>query len=428
MYSTQSEEIRENKLNNKGFSLLEVLVAVIILSIVSIPIIRSFATVAKTNADAKILLRATDGAENMMENLEYRTLDEMMDRYDGSSNNTVTVNGDEVCSITIKDVADLPVKLPDGYYMKIVADPTKYPNANAINIADVKSMSIADTAVYEMPAIYDAGIYEKFDRWNMEANDDQPTLYDRKNKQYFKENLTRTIEITIDKMGEYEAESGENVDLVSVKLNIRYYFRSKSQYEDYLPKAHKEYVETTRELYNNVTTKIPLSSIFVLYQPRYLATQNGNTDNIIINNEKNVKANVLISAQRGADDVSYKSQYFNATSGPNVTIVEDISGNIADADAAITLMTNLSNNVPYSSLPSGGTVENGKILCNLTYQNIAGTSKVKGEDAVICLDGRDLDGKALIANKTKNRIYKVTVSVLDPADNVIVELDGTKLE
>ena len=44
------------------------------------------------------------------------------------------------------------------------------------------------------------------------------------------------------------------------------------------------------------------------------------------------------------------------------------------------------------------------------------------------LDARDLDGKALIAKNTKNRIYKVTVSVHDAAHNTIVELDGTKLE
>ena len=44
------------------------------------------------------------------------------------------------------------------------------------------------------------------------------------------------------------------------------------------------------------------------------------------------------------------------------------------------------------------------------------------------LDARDIDGKALIAKNTKNRIYKITVSVHDATDKAIVELDGTKLE
>ena len=108
MYSTQSMEMQETKLNNRGFSLIEVLVAVIILSIVSIPIIRSFATVAKTNADAKILLRATDGAENMMENLEYRTLEEFAARYDISDRNNVMLDEKGKYRIEIYDPADPP--------------------------------------------------------------------------------------------------------------------------------------------------------------------------------------------------------------------------------------------------------------------------------------------------------------------------------
>ena len=424
MYSTQSMEMQESKLNNKGFSLLEVLVAVIILSIVSIPIIRSFATVAKTNADAKILLRATDGAENMMENLEYRTLEELVDRYDDSAHNTVSVDADGKHEIVIKDVADIPVTLPDGYYMTIVADPGLYPNANALNVSDVKSMSIADTAVYEMSQLYDAGVYETFDGWNKEAHDDRPSHFQRVNTDYFKENLTRTIEVEIDKKGT-EGEGTDKVDLVTVNLKIRYYFRTKDKYKSYLPEDQKEYVETTREIFNNLSTKEPLSGIFVLYQPRYLATAKGNKDNIIIRNPENVKTNVMIAAQWGAADaVSYKTGYFNAVTGPNVTVIENPDGGIANAIGAITLLTNLSSEAPYSSL--SGT--DGKILCNLTYQNEAGTAKIKGDEAVKALDGRDLDGKALIADNTKNRIYKVTVTVWDDKGNRFVELDGTKLE
>ena len=430
MYSTQSMEMQETKLNNRGFSLIEVLVAVIILSIVSIPIIRSFATVAKTNADAKILLRATDGAENMMENLEYRTLEEFAVRYDMSDQNEVTVDADGKYKIVIKDIGDIPVSLPDGYYMSVTADPTLYPNANALDLADVKSMSIADTAVYEMSPLYDEGVYEKFARWNAEAHDDRPTHYQKADADYFKKSLTRTIEVVISKKGTAKDATGKDVDLVTVNLKIRYYFRTKDKYKNYLPDDQKEYVETTRELYNNVGTKVPLSSIFILYQPRYLATDNDNTDNIIISNPQNVKTNVLLAAQWGAADaVSYKGQYFSAVTGPNVTVIEDVSGPISDAKAAVTLFTNLSSKAPYSSLPDGeGNITNGQILCRLTYQNVAGSAKVTGMDAVEALDGRDLDGKALIANNTKNRIYKVRVTVIDNKGDPFVELDGTKLE
>lgn len=280
-----------------------------------------------------------------------------------------------------------------------------------------------------MSPLYDKGIYENFDRWNLEAHEDQPMLYQRVNNDYFKKNLTRTVEVVIDKQGVATDDTGSEVDLVTVNLNIRYYFKAKSLYQDYLPNSQKEYVENTRELYNNLTTKIPLSSIFIFYQPRYLATANGNNDNILINNPDNVPVNVMVAAQRGADDASYKTQYFNAVTGPNVTVVENPEGVIADADGAVTLFTNLSSGAPYSSLPNAeGAIVDGKVLCNLTYQNPAGTAKVKGKDALKILDGRDLDGKALIAGNTKNRIYKVKVTIWDNNGNNFVELDGTKLE
>lgn len=434
MYSIQSMEMQEcrqhcKQKNNKGFSLLEVLVAIIILSIVSIPVIRSFATVAKTNAQSKILLRATDGAENVMENIKYQTLDDLIARYSISGNNTITVDANGKYDMVIKEASDIPVTLPDGYYMTITADPGLYPNANALNIADVKSMSITDTAVYEMSPLYDAGIYEKFDRWNLEAHDDQDWLYQRTDKKHFKQNLTRTIEVTIEKKGTALSEAGDTIDLVAVSLDIHYFFRTKNQYKNYLPESQKEYKESTRELYNNLSTKVPLSSIFILYQPRYLATANGNKDNIVINNPDNIAVNVMIAAQNGAEDASYMSQYFNEVTGPNITVIENPTGPIADADAGITLLTNLSGDIPYSALPDGsGVVKNGKILCNLTYQNPAGTSKLTGLSAVKVLDGRDLDGKALVAENTKNRIYKIRVSVKDASGNSIVELDGTKLE
>ena len=239
------KEENVKKLNNKGFSLMEVLIAVIILSIVSIPIIRSFATVAKTNANSKILLRATNAAENMMENIEYQTLDELVARYDISDQNTVTIEADGKYKFTIDDVADIPVKLPDGYRMTILADPTLYPNSNALNIADVRSMSITDTAVYEMSSLFDSGVYEKFDQWNRESHEDSTLMYQRTNKEYFKKNLSRTLEVVIDKVGtDVNDETGEPVDLVTVNLKVRYYFRLKAQYQNYLPNSLKEYQDS----------------------------------------------------------------------------------------------------------------------------------------------------------------------------------------
>jgi len=77
------------KLNNNGFSLLEVLIAMVILCVVSIPLLHSFVTTAKTNGRAKILMRATDCAENLMEAAEYKSVEELVQHYEASGNNDV---------------------------------------------------------------------------------------------------------------------------------------------------------------------------------------------------------------------------------------------------------------------------------------------------------------------------------------------------
>lgn len=425
----QKQQNKQCKLNNSGFSLLEVLIAMIVLCLVSIPLIHSFATTAKTNGRAKVLMRATDCAENMMEILEYRKLDEMVVQYDKSDENSVTLDANGIYTFLIKDAADLQVSMPEGYYMKVTADPTLYPNANALNLADVKSMSVTDSAVFNMSPLFDESIYDMFHRWNEEAHEDQGLLCSKAEEGFFKKNLTRSIEITIKKKGTDTDDEGNEVDLVTVDVSVRYYFRSKNTYQEYLPASKREYTEMPRELFNNLTTKVPLSGVFLFYQPRYLATANGNADNIIIYNMDNIQTNVFIAAQDDAPDSSYKTQYYNALTGPRVTIIEKPVGTIANADASITLFTNLSAGAPYSSISAEGVnVADGKILCNLTYQNPAGTEKLQSADAVKALDVRDLDGKVLNAGNTKNRIYKVRVTVFDADGNTVMELDGTKLE
>ena len=58
------------KLNNAGFSLVELLVGVMILAIISIPMLKSFGMAAKMNAKSKKALKETTVAQDIMEGLK----------------------------------------------------------------------------------------------------------------------------------------------------------------------------------------------------------------------------------------------------------------------------------------------------------------------------------------------------------------------
>ena len=63
---------KKRQLNNEGFSLVELLIAIVILSIIVVPLLHSFVTSARTNAKSRTTMHATAIAEDVMEMFEVR--------------------------------------------------------------------------------------------------------------------------------------------------------------------------------------------------------------------------------------------------------------------------------------------------------------------------------------------------------------------
>ena len=72
---------RKRQLNNDGFSLVELMIAIVILSIIVIPLLHSFVTAARTNAKARNTMHATAIAEDVMENFEAYALEDITQKY-----------------------------------------------------------------------------------------------------------------------------------------------------------------------------------------------------------------------------------------------------------------------------------------------------------------------------------------------------------
>lgn len=75
------EGIYKEKLNNKGFSLIEVLIAVAILAIVSLPILKAFSTSAMVNRNARRQENANTAATAITEQFKSMTLDRLLEKY-----------------------------------------------------------------------------------------------------------------------------------------------------------------------------------------------------------------------------------------------------------------------------------------------------------------------------------------------------------
>lgn len=421
---------KEKQLNNAGFSLLELLVAVVIMMILSIPLLLGFVASARTNREAKILMVATDSAENMMENFQLQTMEELKTRYSASSQNTVSVSGN-VTTFTIKNPGDFPIHLPNGHYIEVTANPDLYPNANSLNLSDFKAVSVVDSAVFAMPAGTDDAVYDHFMLKHLDVcpNHNDPIIGCSKSvtRDTFKQNLIRTIKIDINKQGEGTDADGNTFDLVRVLATTEYKLNN---YDGIVTYEDRIYTTPEKELYNNALMNVPIESVFVLYQPRYAAAQAVGGDKIQVKNIGNVKTNVFVVAQKGAEDENLAAWYAE-NKDLDLTIIEEPSaaGFPTNTKAGITLFTNLNNGAPYTSTDTSV----GRIDCNLLYQNSFpniedATLKATGDVAKRILSARDLDGKALDGTQTKTRIYKIITTVYDSDGNKVVAMDGTKVE
>lgn len=113
--------------NNKGFSLLEVLVTIMIIAIVSVPIIRSFVVTANVNHKARRLQNATDVAQNISEYFASRPMGELLADF-GASPNGLSPDKDMYVFKNIKDGDKAYYEGAEGekFYVSVVMDSKGY--------------------------------------------------------------------------------------------------------------------------------------------------------------------------------------------------------------------------------------------------------------------------------------------------------------
>lgn len=294
---------KKGKLNNKGFSLVEVLVAMMIMAVVSIPIMKCFTTGAVINAKARERQRESTVAQSIMESLKAYTIDEVKGQI-GAPNTTATYssitdfhmlnnvfgsvkylnNVDGSTSFYLNNIQTDSNKFYDAV---VNIDATKASGPNAFNgVVSYDTFGAVDEyydAVYVADSTLDAkaigGIIQLIvDHLNNDLHAIHKTSgasFTASNIDYTNLKLTRTADITVTGSG--------NQYKVDVKYTYRYslnqpYKISGSGSTQHWSGSNIEFVPTvdadkySKTIYDNTLSAISgtkLENVYFFYYPLY---------------------------------------------------------------------------------------------------------------------------------------------------------------
>lgn len=443
---TMQKHTERRQLNNEGFSLIELLVAIVILSIIVVPLLHSFVTSARTNAKSRNTMHATAIAEDVMEQFEAHTLEEMADAYEAATPAGFTnvvhrdVPGTGVWEYTFRDE-----KTTSGTYDVVVTlDPGGYPELNEKDIVNIQNLAGNLNAVYsesEDAAMEAYGYFEAYSggRDIMEIA----------------RNTTKTIEISIDSsrilLDLGDGESMET-DVYLVTASTVYHCNAAiltgiggdypQNGADYVIFSNEDAVRAkAEEIRKDKESGIAvdpesivsrLANIIVCLQPRVEAAQSAvitPVDKVIVNNPKNVQTNLFLVEQTpSAEKVD---SFKDAGTGFNpytswdgnykaaFELRETWPGWMSSAGASIQSACRLRTNLTDRS------------STEYTFHNLSVSGVAGNATGTVAKDIMGADG-GLTPTERKNRIYDMQVQVYQKdtigVQSPVLTMTGTVIE
>ncbi len=313
---------QKQKVNNKGMSLVEILVAIAILTVVSMGLLQAFVSAVSYNKQAKDKQRGINLAQTIMESYKAYTLEDICRQfnnvdpfviYKGTHGNYSEAGGsvDAYGVFTPSVTNEYTFRMEDVQYdgKLFDVDITMQPNTVATSTEDVvkaPKFSAYNDAIFSQPADEYKYVYQDAI--------DQLKLADMKTELVPTVDTLDKTKITIDKREiSVNISNVSGVDMVYVQVTYKYSFHD---YEfiksddscDTLNSDHTVVVDqsddaTAYEVYNNSitrTTGAKLDNVFLYYYPAYdndLLGAECEEDSIVINNNSGVQRNVYLVKQ-----------------------------------------------------------------------------------------------------------------------------------
>ncbi|MCR5650721.1 MAG: prepilin-type N-terminal cleavage/methylation domain-containing protein [Lachnospiraceae bacterium] len=416
--------------NDSGFTLLELLIAMLILSVALIPMLNSFAVNAKVNQKAKVKLRATMIAQDIMEGIKGYSTKDIYKQFTGASefrliDNEAIVNpaDKKVISVNTTVSASSAEGLTASYIMKglvyqgqrydakLDIDGTNFTaSGNRLNLSgnviQPNSEGLADLSV--MDSHYD-GIFMS-DNYNT-RQEFLDKLIDVNG--WLGTEVNRTFEIELKDAGVTAIGNPKQV----VTVNVTYNTVSAGMIG--LPYS-RNYTA-----YNNIDIAddgCSIRSLYFFYYPAYDGIYNIGgaarnikyNDKIVFKNEDKIPTTIYIMKQKTTDPLILPELYMKEeTYKLDVTVKED---SFTSYDNRVTtICTNL-----MKSLYNGADLPTG----NITFR--FGSSLVNASM---------LQADRAVSTRTVNRMFDAVVTIYSegaadagfPDSMLLTTLDSTKI-
>lgn len=378
------------KLNNQGFSLVEILVALSILMIITIPLLHGFVLSARVNAKSKNVLRATTAGGNVMERLKSTSIADYEDMTYEETLPDGTVMTHKVCeydSTSNLYTMTFPDEQVDGKGYRVVAtlDPNYYKNTALDTKLQYNNDINSFTEIYDMNSDTNAFLIED-SSMETDALSNLGLGPDKMSQ------VSRRIAIRI------KEDSGN----VEVYGTIQYTYGDK-----------KWYSVNNQCIYMERSGASKLQNVYLLFDPAFLGSERME-ETVEVDNSNNYPLNVYLVKQDTTSSASANEQHYKLT----LLVKEGTRTDLGDV-----VITNIRTNVDDAKL-TVKYYDGASYRENVTVKAVA-------------VPARQLVGgiKDLVSGEARDRIYKVNIKVYEQESSEpiesrepIYEMEGTKEE
>lgn len=450
--------MNNKKGNNSGFSLVELLIAIAILTVVIVPLARSFVSANKVNSKSKRTLYATEMAQNVFEGIASGDAEETMMQLSAANGEfgflpndfTFTSAGESDVALVADPVTGKQVPLLTNGEFTITPNgntASYYTTTRLLDNGDTDYLGFKenDSMVYSfwMQGLKQTTSKQEFDLRltfvgsnNNLVDLEHTAQISSVNQSYdtmYMENATTFADVVSNeyKYKRIKGTSGKSEKDLLASMKRTYVIDVKQEpssggreivvdistlYEygnaaDIAMGHTAEYAPPTERIYTSKTYGQDPRNIYLYYTPNYKSTVvGGELDNFIINNPEDLNINIYIIRMKqvsSAGDVFAGTNITTETS--EIPYAATVTVNETDKDNVNTkIRTNLSDNIaiPESALRVGDTMNFNLKLRNPDKITYNFDSPIIGADIRELLDVKTLD-----AQTEGNRTYDVTVEV-----------------